>query len=217
MSKPVTPAQRKKRIVRDVLILLACLVLLVIVRDFPIPTAELALAATQQQELFGPGEVITVLDYVDRTAPNVSLGHYDRYYILRDGEFYAWCGIDYDGFLTWRTGWLEAVKNDPSVPLVPLIIDPWWAGAALVVSNDPEIVRVEVLFPAQSSEDGGGWEVYVAQEGEQTDGCYVVLFGRTARNGHVFYKNDFVFQGFDAAGELVYQSPSRSGGRPITI
>ena len=90
----VTPAQRKRRIFRDILLLAVILVVLVLRLDFPILTAEQALEATQDRYLFGPGEVITTLDY-SRKANQVKIGQYDRYYILRHGDWYAWCGVNH--------------------------------------------------------------------------------------------------------------------------
>lgn len=92
----VTPAQRKRRIFRDILLLAVILVVLVLRLDFPILTAQQALEATQDRYLFGPGEVITTLDY-SREANKVKIGQYDRYYILRHGDWYAWCGVNHYG------------------------------------------------------------------------------------------------------------------------
>lgn len=64
MSKrPDTPARRKRRAIRWAAALPVLLAVLTLALDFPIPTARQALAATQERFLFGPGEVVTQLDF----------------------------------------------------------------------------------------------------------------------------------------------------------
>ena len=149
----VTPAQRKRRILRDALLLAVVLVVLILRLDFPILTAEQALEATQARYFFGPGEVITTLDY-SREANKVKIGQYDRYYILRHGDWYAWCGVNHYG-LFWQTGGLDAVENTPDLPLVSLVVSDWRTGAVLVISNDPEITQVEITFPISAETKQG--------------------------------------------------------------
>ena len=52
---PVTPARRRRRILRDTLLLAVVLAVLVLRMDFPVFTADQALAATQARYFFGPG------------------------------------------------------------------------------------------------------------------------------------------------------------------
>ena len=59
----VTPAQRKRRIVRDTLLLVIILVILTLRLDIPVLTANQALEATQARYFFGPGEIISTQDY----------------------------------------------------------------------------------------------------------------------------------------------------------
>lgn len=197
----VTPAQRKRRILRDALLLAVVLVVLVLRLDFPILTAEQALEATQARYFFGPGEVITTLDY-SREANQVKLGQYDRYYILRHGDWYAWCGVNHYG-LFWQTGGLDAVENDPDLPLVPLVVSDWNSGAVLVISNDPEITQVEITFPI-SAETKQGYTLLSASQTESTENCFLIPY--TSGPGFVF-PEDLQVKGYDAAGALLYQSP----------
>ncbi|OUN13565.1 DUF5044 domain-containing protein [Flavonifractor sp. An9] len=197
----VTPAQRKRRIFRDILLLAVVLVVLILRLDFPILTAEQALEATQDRYFFGPGEVITTLDY-SREANKVKIGQYDRYYILRHGDWYAWCGVNHYG-LFWQTGGLDAVENDPDLPLVPLVVSDWNSGAVLVISNDPEITQVEITFPI-SAETKQGYTLLSASQTESTENCFLILY--TSGPGFVF-PEDLQVKGYDAAGALLYQSP----------
>lgn len=197
----VTPAQRKRRILRDALLLAVVLVVLILRLDFPILTAEQALEATQDRYFFGPGEVITTLDY-SREANKVKIGQYDRYYILRHGDWYAWCGVNHYG-LFWQTGGLDAVENDPDLPLVPLVVSDWNSGAVLVISNDPEITQVEITFPI-SAETKQGYTLLSASQTESTENCFLIPY--TSSPGFVF-PEDLQVKGYDAAGALRYQSP----------
>ena len=199
--RSVTPAQRKRRIVRDALLLAVVLVVLVLRLDFPILTAEQALEATQARYFFGPGEVVTTLDY-SREANQVKLGQYDRYYILRHGDWYAWCGVNHYG-LFWQTGGLDAVENDPDLPLVPLVVSDWNSGAVLVISNDPEITQVEITFPI-SAETKQGYTLLSASQTESTEDCFLIPY--TSGPGFVF-PEDLQVKGYDADGTLIYQSP----------
>ena len=197
----VTPAQRKRRILRDALLLAVVLVVLILRLDFPILTAEQALEATQDRYFFGPGEVITTLDY-SREANKVKIGQYDRYYILRHGDWYAWCGVNHYG-LFWQTGGLDAVENTPDLPLVPLVVSDWRTGAVLVISNDPEITQVEITFPI-SAETKQGYTLLSASQTESTENCFLISY--TSGPGFVF-PEDLQVKGYDAAGALRYQSP----------
>ena len=197
----VTPAQRKRRILRDALLLAVVLVVLILRLDFPILTAEQALEATQARYFFGPGEVITTLNY-SREANQVKLGQYDRYYILRHGDWYAWCGVNHYG-LFWQAGGLDAVENDPDLPLVPLVVSDWNSGAVLVISNDPEITHAEITFPV-SAETKQGYTLLSASQSQSTENCFLIPY--TSGPGFVF-PEDLQVKGYSADGTLIYQSP----------
>ena len=211
--RSVTPAQRKRRILRDALLLAIVLVVLVLRLDFPILTAEQALEATQDRYFFGPGEVITTLDY-SREANKVKIGQYDRYYILRHGDWYAWCGVNHYG-LFWQTGGLDAVENDPNLPLVPLVVSDRNSGAVLVISNDPEIAQVEIAFPI-SSETKQGYTLLSASQSQNTENCFLIPY--TSGPGFIF-PEDLQVKGYDAAGALRYESPvpERWAGYGISV
>ena len=163
--RPVTPARRRRRILRDTLLLAVVLAVLVLRMDFPVFTADQALAATQARYFFGPGEVIATLDNPQEWDAG-RFGPGDRYYILRWGDWYAWCDISRSGPF-WRTGSLGAVENDPSLPLIPLVVDEYSYGSVLVVCNDPGIVRVELVFPVSSPETDSGCTLLSASGGKR--------------------------------------------------
>ena len=207
--RSVTPAQRKRRILRDTLLLAAVLVVLVLRLDFPIFTANQALAATQSRHFFGPGTVIGTLDntqnslahWISAQIPH-RIGSYDRYYILRQGNWYAWCGIYREG-LFWHSGALEAVENDPTLPLVPLVVSDRYNGAVLMISNDPEIVRAEITFPIPT-ETGSSYTLLSASQSQNAENCFLIPY--TSGPGFVF-PEDLRVRGYDAAGGLAYESP----------
>ena len=131
--RPMTPARRKRRTIRMAIALPILLAVLVLVLDYPILTAGQALRATQKRYFFGPGEVLTSIDF-SRGYNKFKIGQSDRYYILRWGDWYAWCSVNHYG-LFWQSGALDAVENDPSLPLVPLVVSDWAEGAVLVVDS----------------------------------------------------------------------------------
>ena len=85
--------------------------------------------------------------------------------ILQDGSCYAVCTLPREG-LFWGQGTLDAVVNDPSLPLVPLP----GRDSLLVVVNDPNIAEVEVLYYAQYS---GGFHT-LRQAEPLADKCYLL-------------------------------------------
>lgn len=192
----VTPAQRKRRILRDVLLLAAVLVVLAIRLDFPILTVNQALAATQARHLFGPGRAIAAVDR--QTVPS----RYSRYYILQGGDWYAWCGVSRNpGQPFWHTGQLQAIENDPELPLIPLVVD---EGLILVISNDPEITRVEVAFPARDEDDPGLCLRSIDQP-QRVENCFLFSYYTSDLLAH--YPEELQVTGYDAAGTVIYQSP----------
>lgn len=89
--------------------------------------------------------MLTSIDF-SRGYNKFKIGQSDRYYILRWGDWYAWCSVNHYG-LFWQSGALDAVENDPSLPLVPLVVSDWAEGAVLVVCNDPDIARWKSSSP----------------------------------------------------------------------
>ena len=201
VRRSVTPAQRKRRILRDALLLAIVLIVLILRLDFPIFTANQALAATQARYFFGPGEVIAAVDSLYGSETQW-LGNCDRYYILRNGTWYAACGIIRDGPF-WRTGYLEAVENDPALPLVPLIVYDYSYGSVLVISNNPEIVQVEITFPISvESRD----TLFSARETQKAENCFLVPYYVASGMIHL-RPEDLQVKGYSADGTLLYQSP----------
>ena len=190
--RPVTPAVRKRRIFTDALLLLAGLALLLLMLDVPIPyfTQRQALSATQTRYLYGPGAVLAR-----------SEEEYYISYLLQDGSCYAVCHLSRPDGIFWESGYLDAVVNDPSLPLVPLPR----RGSLLVVVNDPNIAEVEVLYYALYS---GGFHT-LRQAEPLADKCY--LFYRPAGQSNYHFDDDgFLLRGYDRAGNLIYASEAPS-------
>lgn len=145
------------------------LAVLVLVLDYPILTAA-GPPATQKRYFFGPGEVLTSIDF-SRGYNKFKIGQSDRYYILRWGDWYAWCSVNHYG-LFWQSGALDAVENDPSLPLVPLVVSDWAEGAVLVVCNDPDIARVEIEFPVFTY--SGSDLLATAVQDQHTADCFLI-------------------------------------------
>lgn len=211
--RSVTPAQRRRRILRDTLLLAVILVVLALRLNFPIPTARQALTATQTRYFFGPGEVIATVDNpVSRLIARLAVrngdrtGYYDRYYILRHGEWYAWCGINHSSLLFWQTGELAAVENDPDLPLVPLVVAPTDNGLILVISNTPEIARAEIAFPSLA-ENGYEYTLFTASETQKAENCFLVFYSNPSLLSSL-HAEDLQVRGYNADGTLIYQSPT---------
>ena len=213
--RTMTPARRKRRAIRAAVALPILLAALVLALDFPFLTARGALAATQARYGFGPGEVIAALDNPQEWDAG-RFGPGDRYYILRWGDWYAWCGISRSGPF-WRTGSLGAVENDPSLPLIPLVVDEYSYGSVLVVCNDPGIARVEILFPVSSPETDSGCTLLSASGGQTAEGCFLIPY--YIPSGSFLSSDALQVKGYDAAGALRYESPvpERWAGYGISV
>ena len=201
-KRPTTPARRKRRTLWAALVLILSLAVLALALDFPILTAGQALRATQRQHFFGPGAVIDHIDF-PRPPHTVKGGQYDRYYILRQGDWYAWCGVNHYG-LFWQTGALDAVENDPDVPLVPLVVSDWEEGAALVVCNRPDIASVEVEFPVYA---GSRYLLASIVQDQKTEDHFLVPWALDRQEVIWLYPEEVRLRGYDIDGELVYESP----------
>ena len=140
MSCPKLHFNRRRRFLRDSLILFLSLLLLYICLDFPIPTAGLARRATERRAFFGPSQVLCTLE-----EPL----SWDRSYAVRWQDWYGVVSIRRNG-LFWDTGRVDVVENDPSQALIPMtdrvLLHSY--EPIVVFSNDPNIVRVALEFPA---------------------------------------------------------------------
>ena len=81
--RPTNPARRKRRTAVCAVLLPLLLAALLLVLDFPFLTAQGALAAIQERYAFGPGEVIARFSPQQEGMPPL------RYYIVRDGDWFA--------------------------------------------------------------------------------------------------------------------------------
>lgn len=191
---------RRQRFFRYALRLVASLLLLCIGLDFPIPTAELARRATERRNYFGPSEVLCTLE-----EPL----SWDRSYAVRWGDWYGVVSIRREGFF-WDTGWIETVKNDSDLPLIPLE-DSFFLSQrepVIVFSNDSDIVSVTLEFPAMP----GTAEVQLitTTQTEGNNGCFLLSIPDPDGGGWT-YSSRFRLSGYDADGKLVWRSPIPTG------
>lgn len=204
-KRSITPGDRKRRIVRDAVLLLVVLILLTFTLDFPMLTAGQALKSTQTRYLFEDGEIVAEL------PPSHA---YDRQYLLRDGDWYAWCGLwRYGPF--WKPGRMEIVQPDPDRPLTACT--PTGNEELLVLSSDPAITQVEVEYLAGAERDDV-FRLATARQGPVADSCW--WFSLPDGYWRVFYQDgaDLRLRGYDADGRLIYESPRpESWDRDYTI
>ena len=184
--RPTTPARRKRRTAVCAVLLPLLLAALLLVLDVPFLTARGALAATQERYAFGPGEVIARFSPQQEGMPPL------RYYIVRDGDWFAWCSVEGDG-LFWRPGALTAACPDGEAPLA-ILASPTFGGTSpelVVVSSDPDIAAVEM-----------------ARQEPLEDSCF--YFSLEDAYSRLFYETPstvFRVRYYDADGKLLYESP----------
>ena len=203
--RPTTPARRKRRTAVCAVLLPLLLAALLLVLDVPFLTARGALAATQERYAFGPGEVIARFSPQQEGMPPL------RYYIVRDGDWFAWCSVERDG-LFWRPGALTAACPDGEAPLA-ILASPTFGGTSpelVVVSSDPDIAAVELNYLVKSAIIDTVVYVHVemARQESLEDSCF--YFSLEDAYSRLFYETPstvFRVRGYDAAGRLLYESP----------
>lgn len=194
-ERPISQRGRKWRLLRDAVILLLTLVFLAVTLDFPMFTARQALRATQTRYYWEDGQVVADLG----SGPL-----YDRQYLLRMGNWYAWCGLSREGLL-WDSGTLVSLYRDSEQPLSA--VTPHNLGVVLVLAGDPDIVQVEVEYPVLVSESDAGmvYGLNTLRQGPVADGCF--WFQLTGNLLPAYYMDRIRLRGYDADGRLIYQSP----------
>ena len=191
---------RRQRFCRYALRLVLALLLLCIGLDFPIPTADLARRAAERRALFGPSEVLCTLP--------LNWNPHSRSYAVRWRDWYGVVSVQ-KGLLFWDAGQVEAVKNDPDRPLIPLKDQCRYFQhePVVVFSNDPAIVSVTLEFPVRPR--GGEVQLISATQDEGENGCFSIDL--PALEGAWTYSSRFRLAGYDADGELVWRSPTPTG------
>lgn len=132
MANLPTPALRKKRILRDVCLLLLCPLVLLLAWGFPCFTRSQALWALQKANFFEGGRVVAW-----SSPPE------DRdtaYAVLRRDGWYAVGTLRRAGPF-WEPVRFNAVQPDDALPITLLFEDAGMAHSFLcVLSSDPQIV-----------------------------------------------------------------------------
>ena len=197
MSRPKPHLSRRGRFLRDSLILFLSLLLLYIGLDFPIPTADLARQATERRAFFGPSQVLFVLEEpID----------YDRSYVVRWKDWYGVVSVRRKG-LFWDTGRVGAVQSRPGQPLVASQDQVFFLNRdpILVFSSDPSIVKVVLERPVVP--EGGEPFLQTAAQDVSQSGCFLVELP-DLKGGSYLYSREVRLSGYDAAGALVWRSPT---------
>lgn len=191
---PISQRGRKWRILRDAVLLLLALTFLVVTLNFPMFTAGQALRATQTRYYWEEGQVVADLG----SGPLC-----DRQYLLRNGNWYAWCGLSRNGLL-WDSGSLVSLYRDPEQPLSA--VTPHSQGAVLVLAGNPDIVQVEVEYPVLVSESDAGrvYDLDTLRQGPVAEGCF---WFQLTGNLPAYQMDRIRLRGYDAEGKLIYQSP----------
>ena len=187
--RPTTPARRKRRTAVCAVLLPLLLAALLLVLDVPFLTARGALAATQERYAFGPGEVIARFSPQQEGMPPL------RYYIVRDGDWFAWCSVERDG-LFWRPGALTAACPDGEAPLA-ILASPAFGGRGqelTVVSGGPDVVAVEVDYLS-------GFDLPLRLKTARREDPYHGLPLNASPSAC------FRVRCYDADGKLLYESP----------
>lgn len=194
-ERPISQRGRKWRILRDAVILLLALVFLAVTLDFPIFTAGQALRATQIRYYWEDGEMVA------RLPPG---NIYKYQYLLRNGNWYAWCGLSREGLL-WNYGSLVSVYRDPEQPLTA--ITPVSIQTILVVAGDPDIAQVEVEYPitVSLSESSRTCQLKRLRQNPVTEHCF--WFQPPEESSPICQLEDIRLRGYAADGTLIYQSP----------
>ena len=136
MANLPTPALRKKRILRDVCLLLLCPLVLLLAWGFPYFTRSQALWALQKANFFEGGRVVAWSSPPEDRDTAYAVLRWDGWYAVgtlrRAGPF-------------WEPVRFNAVQPDDALPITLLFEDAGIAHSFLcVLSSDPQIVTMEL-------------------------------------------------------------------------
>lgn len=195
-KRSLTPGDRKRRIVRDAVLLLVVLILLAFTLDFPMLTARQALKSTQTRYLFEDSRIIARIDD----------SYHDHEYILKKGDWYAWCALWRFGPF-WQPGLLVPVPRDPSRPLTALTVAQGSANTMLVVSSNPDIAEVELEYPVEASGYTFAFRLKSVRQLPLAENCWWFALPDGYWRAFQDEGEGLRLRGYDAAGRLVYESP----------
>ncbi|MFQ7855208.1 MAG: DUF5044 domain-containing protein [Flavonifractor plautii] len=193
MANLPTPALRKKRILRDVCLLLLCPLVLLLVWGFPYFTRSQALWALQKANFFEGGRVVAWSSPPEDRDTAYAVLRWDGWYAVgtlrRAGPF-------------WEPVRFNAVQPDDALPITLLFEDAGMAHSFLcVLSSDPQIVTMELDYVAGFSETSSSpAAAYPRQEAVEHCFLFPVTVGLSAS------RRSFSIHpppGYDMAGNLV--------------
>lgn len=203
------PISRKARFRLELLLTLLALGLAYVLAGFPMFTPEQAALATQTRYLFGPAELLELVD-CGRTGGNtVWIGMDDHFYVGRTEEYYCLVGVNHYG-LFWQSGQLRALERDESQPLQTLFPTSMLRmdeRGFVLFSNDPALVRAEVEYAADYYDDGG--KPKLKRISVPLENGYGVVPGALfdSQLRWLPHLDALRFYAYDASGSLCWASP----------
>lgn len=205
MAKPTTPALRRWRTLRNLVLLLLCPLALIVLWQFPYFTKGQALWALKKANFFESSQVLLRAE-TEEWPDYDFLG--DAFVILRSGDWYA-LGSLVQNNLFWQPYVFQSIRLEPDCILTSTQDI---HNFLFVVSSDSEIVTVEVQYLSDIAEQGE--PVYALRTIRQealAENCFLLPLEEFNRTSPLTMYNGGRLRGYDAAGNLVYESPVPEG------
>lgn len=204
-----SPASRKKRFRRELILAVLALGLAYVLAGFPMFTPEQAAQATQTRHLFGPAELLELVD-CGRSGGNTAwIGMDDHFYVGRTEENYCLTGVNHYG-LFWQSGQLTARKRDEHQPLQAVCPGFYRINEQgfVLFANDDTIASAEVEYISDYYDDSGKPKLdripltLESGYGVVSADMFEIHFGRQLPQIEALR-----FYGYDISGRLVWVSP----------
>lgn len=201
MTKPTTPALRRRHTLRNLVFLMLCLLALIVLWGFPYFTKNQALWALKKQNFFENSRVLLRAEAKDWPDYDF-LG--DEFVILRSRDWYA-LGSLVQNNLFWQPYVFQSIRPEPDRALTSTQNT---YDFLFVVSSDPEIVTVEVQYLSDIAEQGEPvYALRTIQREALVENCFLLPLEELDRTSPLTMYSGGRLRGYDAAGNLVYQEP----------
>ena len=201
MAKPTTPALRRRRTLRNLVLLLLCPLALIVLWQFPYFTSDQALWALKKENFFESGRVLFLAEAAEWPDYD-SLG--DEFVVLRSGDWYA-LGSLVRNNLFWGPYVFWSIRPEPDHALTHTQNS---HDFLFVVSSDPEIVTVEVEYLSDIAEQGEPvYALRTIRREALVENCFLLPLEELDRTSPLTMYNGGRLRGYDAEGNLVYQEP----------
>ena len=201
MAKPTTPALRRRRTLRNLVLLLLCPLALTVLWQFPYFTSDQALWALKKENFFESGRVLFRAETAEWPDYD-SLG--DEFVVLRSGDWYA-LGSLVRNNLFWGPYVFWSIRPEPDRALACTQNS---NDFLFVVSSDPEIVTVEVEYLSDIAEQGEPvYALRTIRREALVENCFLLPLEELHQTSPLSVYSGGRLRGYDAAGNLVYQEP----------